>query len=71
MSIFGRVVRWLCGRPVWAGNRYDPGDTGTYQYTVARLGRTTLLTLALLIHYPAGDPEPGLWHGLKRRANEY
>jgi len=29
MTIFGRVVRWLRGRPVWAGNRYDPGDTGT------------------------------------------
>jgi len=27
MTIFGRVVRWLRGRPVWAGNRYDPGDT--------------------------------------------
>jgi len=26
MTIFGRVVRWLRGRPVWAGNRYDPGD---------------------------------------------
>ena len=29
MTIFGRVVRWLRGRPVWAGNRYDPGDTKT------------------------------------------
>jgi len=27
MIIFGRVVRWLRGRPVWAGNCYDPGDT--------------------------------------------
>jgi hypothetical protein len=26
MTIFGRVVRWLRGRPIWAGNRYDPGD---------------------------------------------
>jgi len=26
MAIFGRVVRWLRGRPVWAGNRYDPED---------------------------------------------
>ena len=29
MTIFGRVVRWLRGRPVWAGNRYDPGDSTT------------------------------------------
>jgi len=28
MTIFGRVVRWLRGRPVWAGIRYDPGDKG-------------------------------------------
>jgi hypothetical protein len=27
ITIFGRVVRWLRGRPVRAGNRYDPGDT--------------------------------------------
>jgi len=27
MTISGRVVRWLRGQPVWAGNRYDPGDT--------------------------------------------
>jgi hypothetical protein len=27
MTIFGRVVRLLGGRPVWAANRYDPGDT--------------------------------------------
>jgi hypothetical protein len=27
MTIVGRVVRWLRGWPVWAGNRYDPGDT--------------------------------------------
>jgi hypothetical protein len=26
MTIFGCVVRWLRGLPVWAGNRYDPGD---------------------------------------------
>ena len=26
MTIFGGVVRWLRGRPVRAGNRYDPGD---------------------------------------------
>jgi len=26
MTIFGCVVRWLRGRPVWAGNRYDPED---------------------------------------------
>jgi len=28
MTVFGCVVRWLRGRPVWAGNRYDPGDSG-------------------------------------------
>jgi hypothetical protein len=28
MTIFGRVARWLRGLPVWAGNRFDPGDTG-------------------------------------------
>jgi hypothetical protein len=33
MSIFGRVVRWLRGRPVWAGNRYDPGDTDRNPYS--------------------------------------
>jgi len=27
MTIFGRVVRWMRGRPLWAGNRYNPGDT--------------------------------------------
>jgi hypothetical protein len=27
MTIFGRVVRWLRGRLVWAGNRYDPRDS--------------------------------------------
>ena len=26
MMIFGCVVRWLRGQPIWAGNRYDPGD---------------------------------------------
>jgi len=31
MTIFGCVVRWLRGRPVWAGNLHDPGDTnGTH-----------------------------------------
>jgi hypothetical protein len=27
MTILGRVVKWLRGRSVWAGNRYDPGDS--------------------------------------------
>jgi len=27
MTIFGHVVRWLRGRPVWAGNCYNPRDT--------------------------------------------
>jgi len=31
MTIFGRVVRWLRGRPVWAGNRYDPGDSAVHE----------------------------------------
>jgi len=31
MTIFGRVVRWLRGRPVWAGNRYDPGDSEIHE----------------------------------------
>ena len=30
MTIFGPMVRWLCGWPVWARNRYHPGDMNLY-----------------------------------------
>jgi len=26
MTIFGPVVRWLRGQPIWAEHRDDPGD---------------------------------------------
>jgi len=49
MTIFGRVVRWLRGRPVWAGNRYDPGDSHTPARNVHALENMFLLDLLLVV----------------------
>ena len=44
MTIFGRVVKWLRGRPVWAGNRYDPGDNAKlYEKVTTRSGQYLFL----------------------------
>jgi hypothetical protein len=58
MTIFGRVVRWLRGRPVWAGNRYDPRDKelarrrdggGTQLRRYLNLGRYNICTLSAIL----------------------